>query len=283
MDKRNSLRVYCAFAVALVVASCLSGCYSQREIEQTGFVLAIGLDEGQERLVRLVAQVAVPAAIAGEGDGAGGKQQSAILLTAEGHTISEAILELSKVSPARLFWGHADIIVLTLRYLEAGLHGETDTFLREREFRPAARVYATRDELDEVFAAEFPTQSGNAIYIDNLTTWREIHSTSPQVTASDVAVMLTSWAQAVLVPLLSLDESTVIGNQASNQKLLRLEGSSVVDAGGLVAELTGDETRGVPGLSAKCCRLLYRSPTRQRWEGTWASESFATGLRYACK
>lgn len=244
MDRRDGLRLCCALMLALVLAPSLSGCYGHREIEQSGFVLAIGLDVGEEQMMRVVAQVAVPAAIAGTQEGGGG-QQTAILLSTEGHTVSEAIVNLSKVSPNRLFWGHADTIVATTRFFEAALHVQTDTFLREREFRPGARVYVTRDDLGEVLTAEFPTLSGNAIYIDDLTRWQQIHSTSPATSASKIAVMLRSRTQAVMIPQLSLDESATTGSQGSDQKLLRLEGSTVVDTEGVVAELTGDETRGV--------------------------------------
>ena len=51
-------------ALSVILALSCRGCYSQREIELTGFILAVGLDRGEEMPVRLVAQLAVPAAVA---------------------------------------------------------------------------------------------------------------------------------------------------------------------------------------------------------------------------
>ena len=171
-------------ALSVILALSLGGCYSRREIELTGFILAVGLDRGEELPLRLVAQLAVPAAVAGERDGGG--DQPSVLLSAEGNTISEAIQELSMVTPDRLFWGHADIVIFTVEAIEGGLGRVVDIVLREREFRPAARIYVTEEDLDELLSVEFPTQPMNASYIERLSERSTSYSMSLLATVKDL-------------------------------------------------------------------------------------------------
>lgn len=229
-------------ALSVILALSCRGCYSQREIELTGFILAVGLDRGEEMPVRLVAQLAVPAAVAGEQNGGGG--QPSVLLSAEGNTISEAIQELSMVSPDRLFWGHADIIIFTAEAIEDGLSRVSDILLREREFRPGARIYVTDESLDELLSVGFPTQSMNASYIERLSERSISYSMSPQAMVKDLGCASGTGGCALLVPVLKLDSASLSGTPDAGGKSLRLKGSAVVSSSGLLGEFTGTETRG---------------------------------------
>lgn len=244
MNRCDRLRASLALVLAVVITTSFSGCYSRTEIEMSGFVLAMGLDRGHQKPIRLVAQLAVPAAIAGENDRSRGGQQRAVLLTAEGNTVSEAILELEKVTPHRLFWGHADLIVMTTEFAKQGLFRETDLFLREREFRPGGSVFITDNELEDVLSAEFPTQPGNATYVQRLIDLVATHSMSPKVLVAEFGAMIEAGLVAKLVPMIKVDESTASGGQGNSQKVLRLEGAGVVSRDGLIDELTATETRG---------------------------------------
>lgn len=243
MIRSARLRICLALALAFAVAATSTGCYSKTEIEQTAFVLAIGLDRGREKPLRLVAQIAVPPAIAGESGGGG--QLEAVLLSAEGRTVSEAILELSKVTPSKLFWGHADIIVMTADFVEHGLVRKTDIFLREREFRPGAFVFITHDELEDVLAVKYPAQPGNAAYVQQLADLTSTHSTSPQAFIAELGILISVGTGAMLIPIITVDESAASSGVDKPLKTLRLSGSGVVNGDGLLAELTAVETRGV--------------------------------------
>ena len=221
-------------ALCVILALSLGGCYSQREIELTGFILAVGLDRGEELPLRLVAQLAVPAAVAGERDGGG--DQPSVLLSAEGNTVSEAIQKLSMATPDRLFWGHADIVIFTADVIEDGLSRVVDIVLREREFRPGARIYATEENLDELLAVEFPTQPMNASYIERLSERSTSYSMSPQAMVKDLGCANESSGCALLVPVLKLDESSLAGVQEADGKSLRLEGSAVISSSGLLGD-----------------------------------------------
>jgi spore germination protein KC len=229
-------------ALSVILALSLGGCYSRREIELTGFILAVGLDRGEELPLRLVAQLAVPAAVAGERDGGG--DQPSVLLSAEGNTISEAIQELSMVTPDRLFWGHADIVIFTVEAIEGGLGRVVDIVLREREFRPAARIYVTEEDLDELLSVEFPTQPMNASYIERLSERSTSYSMSLLATVKDLGCASVSSECALLVPVLKLDQSSLAGMQNGDGKSLRLEGSAIISSAGLLGQLNGTETRG---------------------------------------
>lgn len=240
-DRTTSLRLF-GLTLLVILALSLGGCYSQREIELTGFILAVGLDRGEELPLRLVAQLAVPAAVAGERDGGG--DQPSVLLSAEGNTISEAIQKLSMITPDRLFWGHADIVIFTADVIEDGLSRVVDIVLREREFRPGARIYVTDENLDELLSVEFPTQPMNASYIERLSERSTSYSMSPQAMVKDLGCGSEPSGCALLVPVLNLDESSLAGMQEANGKTLRLEGSAVVSSSGLLGRFTGTETRG---------------------------------------
>ena len=59
-------------AAALALNLFLGGCYGYHEVDESAYILALGLDRGRENIVSVTAQVAVPRNIAGGAEGGGG-------------------------------------------------------------------------------------------------------------------------------------------------------------------------------------------------------------------
>ena len=84
----------------------LSGCWSRREIETLGFVMAMGIDKAQEEgKLQLTMLVAKPFALGG-GEKSNPQEAAVWIFSSTGDTVFEAIRNGNSQSPRRLFFAH---------------------------------------------------------------------------------------------------------------------------------------------------------------------------------
>ena len=116
--------------VALLAGVFCSGCWSRREPELLGLVLAVGFDyDEEEDLYQVFAQVANPIASGtsggsssdGSGGGGGGGKKPYATMEAKGHTPFEAIRNLIQVSTRELFWAHCRVLLFSESLARKGI------------------------------------------------------------------------------------------------------------------------------------------------------------------
>ena len=91
----------------------LGGCWSRKEITEVAVVLGTGVDWTADGRIRLTVQIARPSAFAGGSEaGAGGKEPTSWVVSAEGKTVEEAERYLAMKVPRDIYWGHCIILVI---------------------------------------------------------------------------------------------------------------------------------------------------------------------------
>jgi spore germination protein KC len=126
----------------------LSGCWDKKELNQVAVVIGVGLDKGKGNQVKVTAQVIKPTA--GQQQGKGGSELPTWSLSASGRTVMDAIAQLNRISPRRLYWPHLQIIVLGEDLAKQGVAPYLTWFERDRESRAGAFMVVTRGKAEDL-------------------------------------------------------------------------------------------------------------------------------------
>lgn len=156
---RQGKRVLLAVVLAFL-ALAPSACWSRREIETLGFVLALGVDRAaRQDLVQLTVQVAKPVAIpSGTQAGGGGAMMEKPFWTVggTGRTAFEALRNLHRLSPRRLYLAHNRHLIFGEEAARQGVGRYLDFFLRHPQSRRLVRVMVVeKSRAADLLQAEF--------------------------------------------------------------------------------------------------------------------------------
>ncbi|MFS0614712.1 Ger(x)C family spore germination protein [Lederbergia ruris] len=145
-----------AFFTIFLLTPLLGGCWDSMDIEKRATVLAIAIDkvdpsEKKEEsyishfpgslprdgeMLQLTAQVSVPGRIPlGPETTGGGEQEPVWVLTAVGHTVDDALLNLQQELADQLFLGHLRVLVISKEIAQEGVKEINDYFRRNAQVR----------------------------------------------------------------------------------------------------------------------------------------------------
>jgi spore germination protein KC len=151
-------RAFCL--MLLTVGLFLTACGDKTEISDLTIVVGFGIDQ-EGKNVRVTAQVRKTAEGA-QATGATGQQagpgRQYTNLTASGRTVEEAVQNLRKITPRRLYFPHNTVVVFGRQFAGNGIDPALDFLLRSREFRRTQLFCVTsgtaRDLLNTTVGAE---------------------------------------------------------------------------------------------------------------------------------
>lgn len=141
--------------VALLLLICVfptffSGCWSYQEVDETGFILFLGLDRGVENKLTWSAQVAKPRVIVGAAGGNGGMSspendvQSIVNVSVEAPTFTAAMTMMNIFLDRRLSLKHLKVIVFSEELAREGMMTYLGVMGRYPEFRRSVIVAVCR-------------------------------------------------------------------------------------------------------------------------------------------
>ncbi|MDN4075289.1 Ger(x)C family spore germination protein [Fictibacillus terranigra] len=156
----NIIRLLC---VIVLLVPLLTGCWDSVDIEDRAVVLAIAIDKAeknakeneaeishlkqkgfrkpQEKMIRVTAQIAVPGRIPlgpDTGGGTGEEKPPVWVLSAVGHTLDDALLNLQQEVADPIFLGHLRVIIISKDLAKKGVKRFNDYFRRNPEIRRSA-------------------------------------------------------------------------------------------------------------------------------------------------
>lgn len=133
----------------------LGGCWDRTEVDELAIVVGVGIDQIPGKQSKLVTvQIVNPAKIKNAGSEGGGPEKSFIVLASQGNSFFEAIRNLTKTSPRRLFFAHNKIVVLGKDFAKSGISEVMDYMDRDREFRRINWILVTMKTAKEVLETE---------------------------------------------------------------------------------------------------------------------------------
>lgn len=158
------LRRFVRLVVVLALAAAFAGCWDRREIEQTAFVTALGIDRaagGGDFTV--TAALAEPRELqAGGGDGGGrrtaggaggGEDAPRWVVTGTGSTVFEAYRSIQETSPRRLSGAHVQVVVIGEELCRQGVAPVEEFLDRNPEFRRTINFMAAEGPAQPIVMA----------------------------------------------------------------------------------------------------------------------------------
>lgn len=259
-DLLNLRRRHLFLTTILLLLSLLtSGCWSRREIETLGFVMAIGIDKAQEDgKIQITAVIAKPFAIGG-GDKGVPQESPAWIVSSTGLTAFDAVRNFASQSPRRFFFAHNRWIVFGEEFAKDGIVPALDLWSRNGETRRTAYVAVAKgatasDMLQTQFELErMPSEGARGTLLD-----------AERALSSVVVISLSEFVQSLesagssavagRVEMVPRPQEFDIRGEVVREKVgasARFSGAAVFSGDRLVGWLDKSETRGMSWIHSK--------------------------------
>jgi len=218
--------------VICLVVLMLSGCKTgKREISDLALVMAVGLDKGNDNLIKVTTQIVRPADARGQTGAPSGQTGDSIWsASAEGETIFQAIRNLSTFSSRRIFWAHNFVIVINEDLARDGIKDIIDFFTRNPELRMRTWVVVTPDEASTVVSTMTGLENVPGEAIEKLFRYTTISVQAPKTQMIDLqAAYLSESSEPILARARLIDRgvSNKKPGQAGSVEQVELAGAGV--------------------------------------------------------
>lgn len=218
----KSLKAVIRLLTVLVLLLPLGGCWQRRELNETSFVLGMGLDKAASGSgYKVTLQVVIPSAITSQAaGGTGGVGVPVVVSSFEVPTLYETQRQYALVSSRAAYYGHIRVLVIGEELAKSGVGPALDVLKRSREPRDDYYVMVARNNTAEnVLRVLTPLNKLPASKLfDSL-------DKSQKISAKTVAVSLSRFIEDLLYegknPVLTGVE--ILGNAKSGENQSNLE------------------------------------------------------------
>ncbi len=132
----------------LVLVLFLPGCWSRIEINDIAIISLVAIDRAEDDLFHLYLQIVLPTRIPRPSTGGGqGGTRSINVISSKGRTVMDAARQLQLRTPRRLFWSHANVILLGEDLARSGLSSVEDFLTRFSDLRLNSQMLVVRGDL----------------------------------------------------------------------------------------------------------------------------------------
>lgn len=142
MRARPGCRAPALLLCLILLPWLLAGCWDHRELEEMAFVMAIGLDRGEQAELKLSALIAIPAKQAG--DGGGGAGQRVMFTTVQASGLMDAFALMDSYIDRQVSFAQASLIIWGEDLARAGIVPSLEPLTRYNAFRRDMRIMVAR-------------------------------------------------------------------------------------------------------------------------------------------
>ncbi len=121
----------------------MSGCWNQKELTDLAFVMAMGIDKGEDKKFDVSFQLVNPGNVA-SGQNGGGQGLPIAVYKSSGNTITEAARNATKMISRRLYYSHTNLIAVSEEVARDGILDMMDALDRDPEFRTTTQIVVAR-------------------------------------------------------------------------------------------------------------------------------------------
>ncbi|AKL96829.1 spore germination protein KC [Clostridium aceticum] len=225
------------FIIFIMLLLLLTGCWNQREINDLGIVIAMGIDIVEEDNIALTVQMVMPRML----DKDSGKENAIVSYTETGLTLFEALRKINLVSSNKPYIGHIQLVVFGESLVEKNLQHAVDFLERDHEFRTQALAVVTKGmSAKELLEIGSLMELLPAVHIVDIIQNTEHTGTSRKMLLFQVFEDLNRPGNHLILPTIS--KKTV--EQPKVVRDLRIDGVAILQYGRLIGFLDPLETRG---------------------------------------
>ncbi|AOY74897.1 Ger(x)C family spore germination protein [Clostridium formicaceticum] len=215
----------------------LTGCWNQREINDLGIAVAMGIDITEEEKIEVTVQMVIPRMLSEDIT----EKNAVVTYTETGLTLFEALRKINLVSSNKTYVGHIQLVVFGESVAKKGIQHVIDFLERDHEFRTQALAIVTKDmSAKELLETGSIMELIPAVHIVDMIQNTEYIGTSRRLLLFQVFEEFNSPANHLVLPTIS--KKAV--QQPNFIKDLRLDGVAVFQQDRLAGFLNSQETRG---------------------------------------
>ncbi|WML44219.1 Ger(x)C family spore germination protein [Neobacillus sp. PS3-40] len=126
----------------------LSGCWNQKELTDLAIVIAMGVDKGKDKRFDVTFQLVNPGNVS-SGQNGGGQGLPIAVYKSSGDTLTEAARNATKKISRRLYYAHANLLVISEELAREGILNIIDALERDPEFRTTTEMIIAKDTTAE--------------------------------------------------------------------------------------------------------------------------------------
>lgn len=256
------IRTFYTLTIILLCLTLLTGCWSRKELNELGIVLAVALDQDpQSNGILLTAQVVKPEALKQEGS-SGGEKEPVQLVTAKGTTIADAIKNMSKELDRKPFFSHNKLVVIDEQLARKGLLPLLDFWGRSSEIRPILWLFIAKGvPAREILSEKHGIENIQATYLNALIRRSTFHSEASTPSLLEFLKNLGSGTNDPIAGALEIVQTLPSAAKEGAAKGISLSGTAVFKKDKLAGFLNDRETRGLNWVTGEIKNGMIQVPS----------------------
>lgn len=222
------------FIIPVIIFSLLLfGCYDSGEIEEAAYLIALGLDTGEDGY-DYTFQFALP-----KGSASGGEEEKSensavknIVISAPDFYTAKNLLAnyLSKT----LNMSHLKLIVCSWDFAKEDLKKHAGLFAREREIRPGTKMAVSEEKAEQFLKSVNPDLEGSTSKYYELSNSEKTLLYAPVMRLGDFVSEMKTFDKSSVLPIAEIDEG---------KKGTQLFGMGIFKDGKLKGKMSGEEAK----------------------------------------
>ena len=237
----------------------LTGCkYENNSIENLAYVIALGIDKGEENLLKLSFQFATPSSDSGS---SGSSDSDTTTTTVECSSISSGFNLMNSYISKKLNLSHCKVIIFSEELAAIGITEEVQTLINKIQIRPDSSIIISKCSASDFIENAKPnlmtliaryyeivvTSGKYTGYYYNSTLENFYSSLEESLVEATAMLGGTNVEQLHYIDkdinYIDIDSSYIAGTSlVEDENLIQLMGTAVFKDGKLVGELNGQET-----------------------------------------
>ena len=185
----------------LIIVICmfyLTGCYSAEGLETLGYVVALGIDKGENNKIRLSLQFAILSNSSSGGGGSSSQSQESTVSSVDCASIESGISLINSYISKKVNLSHCKAIVISEELAYEGISEYVFTLINDIEVRPDCNIIISRCKASDYLENSKPTlESVSARYYEFTLNSSEYTGYTENITLADFySDMLSTTTQA---------------------------------------------------------------------------------------
>lgn len=150
---RNSVIIFSFIVLLIIFVSAFSSSYTSHNMSNLAYVLALGIDIGENSKMKLSAQFTKSSASSPEG-GSSDESSNIVLVSSEGDSIYSCLNLINTYIGKEINLSHCNVLIFSEEFAKKGISAQIYSLLNNEEFRPTTNLVISKctayDYLDNV-------------------------------------------------------------------------------------------------------------------------------------
>ncbi len=220
------------FVLVIACPTQLCGCWNYQDIEKVSIVSGFAIDKSPRGDEYLITVELADFEITGKDT-----KQTGKFVEATGRTVFDAIRNIIDFSGKKLYWAHANVVIISQALAAEGIAAPIDLIFRDAEMREEMYIFISKEEkAGDILKQDTMLSQTSSENIESVITGQSRVGNSYPIQVYQLINNLEEEGISVTLPCLCLQENT-------GQKTIRPDGIAIFRGDKLAGFLSPEETK----------------------------------------